>query len=61
MPDQINYNSILQPLCVPCMCVLMITDRDWAQVPDPGLKPGFFPSEWVGFFSLKTRVPGFPF
>ena len=33
---------------------------DWARVPGSGLKPGFFPFERVGFFNLKTRVPGFP-
>ena len=33
---------------------------DGIRVPDPGLKPGFFPFKRVGFFSLKTRVPGFP-
>ena len=37
-----------------------LTNSDGTQVPDPGLKSGFFPFERVRFFSLKTRVPGFP-
>ena len=32
---------------------------DWAHKPNPGLKPGFLPLKWVGFFGLKTRVPRF--
>ena len=36
----------------------LVSDGTW--VPDPGLKPGFFPLQRVGFFNLKTRVPRFP-
>ena len=42
------------------VCMARATISDGTQVPDLCLKPGFFPFEWVGFFSLKTRVPGFP-
>ena len=40
--------------------ISLLGSSDGTQVPDLGLKPGFFPFERVGFFSLKTRVPGFP-
>ena len=39
--------------------VQVLIGSDWTRVPDPGLKPGFFHFWRVGFFSLKTRVPGF--